>query len=144
MAAAIEGIPMTTDVQDEQQHSRRADWLARVETVLEDVQRWSAEQNWSTHRADKTIREDRLGTYLAPTLRIRVPDGEIQVDPVALQVVGADGRIDLEAWPSLNRVKLIGRNGHWEIMTDSNVPLRQPWNHDTFVQLVHDLLGEKT
>jgi hypothetical protein len=63
----------------------------------------------------------------------------IHVIPVAQHVVGADGRIDIEAFPALNRVKLIGRGEQWVIYTDSNIPLRQPWNAETFVQLAQDL-----
>jgi hypothetical protein len=39
-------------------------------------------------------------------------------------------------------VKLIGRGNAWEIYTDSNIPLRQPWNAQVFVQLAQDLTAE--
>ncbi|HET6247764.1 MAG TPA: hypothetical protein VFE47_08710 [Tepidisphaeraceae bacterium] len=66
--------------------------------------------------------------------------GEGFLTPIALHIVGdADGRVDLEAWPSMNRVRFVGKSGGWEIITDSNVPLRQPWNRETFVQPVRDL-----
>src|SRR5438132_1267482 len=101
-------------VKDEQHHVRMADWLQRIRALLDGIEAWSVEQNWSTHRAEKTIHEQQFGTYSAPILRVRAPAGEIHVTPIALQVVGAEGRVDLEAWPSLNRVKLVGRGGAWE------------------------------
>ena len=48
----------------------------------------------------------------------------------------------IEAFPTLNRVKLIGRGADWEIYTDSNVPLRQLWGAETFAQLAGDLLND--
>jgi hypothetical protein len=60
---------------------------------------------------------------------------------VGLHIVGGDGRVDIEGYPTLNRVKLIGVPGGWTIMTDSNVPLRVPWNAETFHQLARDLVS---
>lgn len=92
-------------------------------------------------REDKPVRERLLGDYTVPLLRIMLPRGELHLNPIALDVIGADGRVDLEAFPTLSRVKLIGENGGWKIMTDSNVPLRRPWEPATFVELVNDLLS---
>jgi hypothetical protein len=119
--------------------SRRRQWLARIETVINQIETWAIAQGWATARSDRSIEERPLGTYTVPVLRVRLPSGEVHVIPVALQIINADGRIDIEAFPSLNRVKLIGRGDRWEIYTDSNVPLRQPWNAETFAQLARDL-----
>ena len=117
------------------------DWLTLVDQLVDQVADWSESENWSIHRDRKTIEEEPLGRYDVPTLRVRTNQGdELHVNPVARFVMGrADGRIDLEGWPSLNRVRFVRRNGKWEIITDSNVPLRQPWNRKTFIQLAHDL-----
>ena len=121
--------------------NRRREWIARVEAVVNQIAKWSAAENWSIDRSEKSIHESLLGDYVVPTLRIRLPAGEVHVNPVGLHVIGADGRVDLEAFPALNRVKLVGVKGQWEIITDSNVPLRKPWNRKTFSQLAHDLVG---
>ena len=56
--------------------------------------------------------------------------------------MGGDGRVDVEVYPTLSRVRLDGADdGGWVIMTDSNVPLRLPWNGDTFRQLAQDLVA---
>ena len=69
------------------------------------------------------------------------PEESLYVTPVGLHIIGADGRVDVEAWPSLNRVKLIGvgKPPQWRIMTDSNVPLPGPWGKKAFVTLVGHL-----
>ena len=120
---------------------RRDQWIERVDAVINQAEKWAKAQDWATARTTRTIRERLLGEYTVPVLRVRLPLGEVHVIPVALHVVGADGRIDIEAFPTLNRVRLVGRDDGWQIYTDSNVPLRQPWNRETFAQLAQDLLA---
>lgn len=120
---------------------RREDWIARVLALADQVTRWSAGEKWSVERHEKTITEDLLGTYALPELSIRLKQGEILLVPVGLHVVGGNGRVDLEAIPTLARVKLIGIDHGWELYADTNVPLRRKWNRKNFIQLAQDLLG---
>ncbi|HVT88632.1 MAG TPA: hypothetical protein VHD56_07265 [Tepidisphaeraceae bacterium] len=130
---------MTTQELDQKSEERKSDWINRVARLIEEVEQWAAAERWVSERDHKQIHEDLIGDYVVPGLRIRTPGGDIFVNPIALHIVGADGRIDIEAWPTLNRVKLLGRPGGWQIMTDSNVPLPQKWGRETFTQLVRDL-----
>jgi hypothetical protein len=129
-----------TQVADSYQQSRDA-WIGRVSALVDEVAAWCQAEGWAVEREEKIIREQALGQYMVPSLRITVAGGELSVNPIGLQVVGADGRVDLEAFPTLSRVKLVGDPSGWKIMTDSNVPLRLPWDRQTFVQLVRDLLS---
>jgi hypothetical protein len=76
-------------------------------------------------------------------LTIRTSHGEVVLEPVARFVMGAVGRIDLYAYPTLFRVKLLrsSKDGRWLIRTDSGIFLKQPWNEETFLGLVADLTG---
>ena len=123
--------------------SRKNRWVTRVNTLINQVEQWATEEDWACARGEKKLSERLLGQYTVPVLRIRLTGGEVQVLPVALHVVGSDGRVDIEAFPSLNRVKLIDRGKGWEVYTDSNIPLRQPWCRTTFAQVVRDLLEEE-
>jgi hypothetical protein len=118
---------------------RRKEWVQLVTALADQVQQWALAEGWLVHRTQRTLREQLVGEYSVPMLQIRAPGGEMFLKPVAVHILGADGRVDLEAWPTLNRVKLVRRDNNWQIITDSNVPLRQPWDSQTFVQLVHDL-----
>lgn len=120
---------------------RRQEWVARVNALADQVQQWCEAEGWGVEREEKPIREKAFGQYVVPLLRITAPGGELHLNPIALHVIGGDGRVDLEAFPTLSRIKLVGENGHWKIMTDSNVPLRRPWDPQTFVELAHDLLS---
>lgn len=120
---------------------RRSEWIARVNAVINQVEQWAAAEGWATARSERTITERGLGQYTVPLLRVRLPLGEVHVIPVALNVIGAEGRIDIEAFPTTDRVKLIGRGGDWEIYSDSNARLPAPWNAQTFARIAQDLLA---
>jgi hypothetical protein len=126
--------------------ARRDDWVRRVTALVEQIAEWSREARWRVELGRESIDERLLGRYEAPTARVTLPPGDlperaVMVVPVGLHVAGGDGRIDLEGYPTLSRVKLIGVREGWTIMTDSNVPLRLPWNADTFRQLAQDLVA---
>src|SRR5882724_1353595 len=103
---------------------RRQEWIARIGSVIAEIAAWSAAEGWRVEHDQKTILEKRLGDYQVPTLLVHLPGGELSVDPIALHAIGADGRIDRSAYPTFNRVKLIGAAPGWQIITDSNVPIR--------------------
>jgi hypothetical protein len=135
---------MTTQEMDTVQvQARRKEWLHRLDELAATVEGWANAKNWAWVREVKTISEPSLGTYDAPVVRVRSPQGEVRLEPVALDIVGGNGRVDLEAWPTLNRVKLTWRGSPpvMVIYTDSHVPLRLPWAQATFEQLVSDLLA---
>jgi hypothetical protein len=132
---------MTQSIHDPALRQQQRDqWIARVEALVTQVTEWSIAEGWTVERAPKTIREKLLGTYDVSKLHVKLPGGELILEPIGIQVPGEDGRVDLEAFPTLNRVKLIGGQ-EWRIITDSNVPLRLPWNRETYAQLAHDLLN---
>jgi len=120
---------------------RRDEWLADVESLICQITDWSKAENWLTERRSKSITERYLGRYDAPELFVRLPTGELLVTPIGLNPLRGSGRVDIEAIPTLNRVRLISLDDGWRIVTDSNVPLRVPWNCETFKQLADDLLA---
>lgn len=124
-----------------QSDQRRNDWIARVETVINQVEQWAAVEGWATARSERTITERGLGQYTVPLLRVRLPLGEVHVIPVARNVIGADGRVDIEAFPALKRVIMIGRDRRWEIYTDAHELIRDPWNQETFARIARDLVA---
>ena len=126
---------------DKQLVQRRDDWVDRVRKLVKTIATWSASEEWQVDHDEKTIHEELLGEYQVPVAVVHVPGGQLQIQPVALHVVGADGRVDIEAYPTLNRVKLVGYEGGWRIYTDSNVPLHADWEQGTFVRLAQELLA---
>jgi hypothetical protein len=127
--------------------ARRDDWLRRVTALVEQISQWSREAGWAVELGRETIEERLLGRYEAPAARVQLPAGDLPeravlVVPISSQTSGGNGRVDIEGYPTLSRVRLIGtEHGDWTVMTASNVPLRQPWNGDTFRQLAQDLVA---
>ena len=126
--------------------ARWDDWVRRVTALVDQIREWSQQVGWPVEIGQEMINERLLGEYEAPTVRVSLPPGDlperaVSVVPVALQIAGGDGRVDLEGYPTLSRVRLIGAGNDWLIMTDSNVPLRLPWNRETFQQLAQDLVA---
>jgi hypothetical protein len=117
-----------------------ADWLRLVSELIDDIARWSVEEEWSVHRYTKRMIEDG-GQYHAPALRVRLPEGEIRVDPIARNIGGhgAHGRVNVEAWPSTERYVLILRDGYWDARTDAVHPITRKWDKKTFVQMSREL-----
>ena len=119
----------------------RDEWVARVNALVNGVEEWACAQDWAVARSGNEIHERSSGEYTVPLLRVRLAEGEIHVFSVGRDVMGAEGRVDIEAFLALSRVRLVYRDRQWQIITDSNVPLRQPWNAETFAQLARDLVA---
>lgn len=119
--------------------SERQAWIDRVENLLSQVRGWAEEEGWLVTVAEKQITERVLGDYVVGELFMKTPQGHLVLEPVARSVSGADGRVDLYAWPSLNRVILIRRQDRWVVRTDSGVNWPRPWGRDCFVELARGL-----
>jgi len=132
---------MTTQISNLSQQTVREEWVAACERLISQIETWATELNWSTHRADILLDERETGPYTVPTVRVRLPGrAEIHVTPIARGIPGGNGRVDMESWPSLHRVRFIRRDGDtWEAITDSNVRLREPWTREFFTNLAQDL-----
>lgn len=123
------------------EEQRRREWVEHIAQVIQQAEGWAAARDWATARTERTLNERGLGQYTVPLLRIRLPLGEVHVIPVARNIIGADGRIDMEAFPTTDRVKLIRRGRDWEIYSDSNARLPAAWNAETFARIAQDLVA---
>ncbi len=121
--------------------SQLSEWKKLVDQTLAQIERWATAEKWLTSRLEKTITEEPLGTYSVPELFVRTPQGQLVVEPVALGIVGGEGRIDIMSFPSLNRVLLVRTSGTWKIKTDSYVAWPKSWSKTTFIELANILLS---
>jgi hypothetical protein len=127
----------------EEQARLRDEWLQVFEALSRQVRGWAEKRGWTVTEEPREINEERLGIYQAPVLQIETPHGSAFLEPIARDVAGADGRVDLYAWPTHFRVKLLRRpDGIWYVRTDSGINWPHPWRGETFVELVEGLLDE--
>jgi hypothetical protein len=134
-------VAMTTTKSTKKPNQTKAQWLRTVNSLLTNIEGWAENEGWLTKRDDKEIQEQELGSYTAQVLTIQSPQGRIIIDPIAKFVVSGDGRIDLYAWPSLNRVRLLRKNRKWIVRTDSGIDWPKPWGRETFLNLANGLLA---
>lgn len=136
--AALEAMLAEAKLDPDEERSR---WIDVVTAFTHQVSDWAREQNWRVEVKQSERSEELLGTYHVPLLIIQTERGAAIVEPVARVVAGSEGRIDIYAYPARFRVMLLrsSESGEWRIRTDSRVYLRQPWNRETFVDLVQDL-----
>lgn len=119
--------------------SAKNQWLRALDALTQQVARWATSRNWDVIREEVTRTEGDLGTYPVTTLTIESPSGRIVIEPVARYAVACDGRVDVYAWPTYNRLMLRRKGDAWELATDSGVRWPQAWNEETFVELASAL-----
>lgn len=118
-----------------QKKNNKAEWIEDVNALIGQISKWGSQENWIVSQGMKTISEEALGDYQLPELHLRLPGGHLVVEPIAKTVMGADGRIDIYAFPALNRMFLILKRDQWRLKTDSGVNWPKPWNKKTFLEL---------
>jgi len=126
-------------VQKQDWDAKKAAWIGQVNELCAEVKRWAEEEGWAVQEAGKEIVEDEIGPYEVPFLVIQTPQGQIHIDPVGCNIVGAKGRVDVLTWPALNRMLLVRVGRGWEFQTDSRVRWPQPWGKETFLEIVKAL-----
>jgi hypothetical protein len=118
---------------------KRDDWLVKLRDLMDSIKAWAEQRRWFVDEQEKTVEEDHIGRYTVPTLFIQAPSGKIHVEPIGCDIIGAQGRVDIESFPSLNRLLLVLVNGQWKIETDSRIGWPDPWSEQAFIRLVEAL-----
>src|SRR5436305_14264454 len=99
--------------------AERDEWVTAVDELVKQVETWARDQGWTIARAERDLTERSIGTYRVPVLEIHTPAGEVHLEPAGHDVLGARGRVDLYAWPSLYRVMLLlNGDGRWTVRTE--------------------------
>ncbi len=122
----------------------REQWLQSLKELVGEVSGWAIQQKgWHVEsEAAQSVSEEALGTYDVPVLTIHTPEGRLILEPIARNFPGS-GIVELYAWPSLFRVRLLQDQpgDEWEVRIDSWYVVPQQWNRESFVQIAHSLLG---
>jgi hypothetical protein len=82
----------------------RDEWVAEVNRFVSQVEAWAERQGWGTLRDEITITESRIGRYQVPALLIHTMKGRLLLSPQARYVIGAEGLMDLDVYPSFDRL----------------------------------------
>ncbi len=94
----------------------KAEWLGRLDALVGDVKTWAEESGWRTRRIGKTVNERRLGTYKVPVLLMEKDTVEAVLNPVARDMPGAAGAVDLYLAPAYDDIaSLYFEDGRWVV-----------------------------
>ena len=107
------------------------------------LKHWSDGRGWLSEINEKTISEERIGTYTVHGMVIKTPQGAISIDPVGRDIIGAEGRVDITAFPSFDRMLLVKINSEWVVKTDAKIRWPNPWGKSTFYEIVDALWVRK-
>lgn len=130
----------------------RSNWERHTALLADEVQTWAeqeaAARGWRVEREEIELAEEVVGgAYHVPVVTIHASQGRLVLEPIARGVMGAQGRVDLYAWPSSFRVMLLhkplGKDAglRWVVRTESGVDWPLPWGRETFLTLAEGLLN---
>ena len=79
-------------------------WLDRVDSLVNQVERWAREMNWSSRRVEKKLDDARIGTHRVPSLIMQEDTCRVLLEPVGRSAPGADGVVDLYLMPAYDDI----------------------------------------
>jgi hypothetical protein len=122
--------------------ARHLEWLESVNEIVAEIADWARDAGWLVHQTKVPIAHDWIRKYVAPGLQLKPPVGHLFVEPLGRRVLGADGRIDLYAWPSHYRVMLIRKGGKWRLRDENGKAWPKAWSRKTFLEVAQILTSK--
>jgi hypothetical protein len=116
------------------------EWLEAQKQMISEATAAARAKGWYVEEDEKEVRENLLGIYKAPRLRIRTPDKEVVLDPIAFFGSGRRGVVDLVVMPTYETKYLVMfQNGDWQIVSPRRTLHRRPFNQTTLVNTITHL-----
>ena len=99
--------------------SEREQFQQRVDALVEQVRAWAESHEWVTKEYPKKLRDAEQHVYEVPSLFLQKGPTRVLLDPVAYDVPGADGVVDLYLMPTYDDMaSLYLENGQWTMHYD--------------------------
>lgn len=94
----------------------RTAWLEKVTTLVDQVEAWAKDSNWSTRRIEKTLEDSFIGDHHVPALLMQEDTCRILLEPVGRSAPGAEGVVDLYLLPAYDDIAtLYYYNQRWNL-----------------------------
>lgn len=95
---------------------QRSQYLKRVKALVKQVTKWAECHDWVTKPYPKKMRDVDQQIFEIPALFLQKGPTRLLLDPVAYDVPGAEGVVDLYLMPTYDDMaSLYFKNGEWEI-----------------------------
>lgn len=94
-----------------------AGWLDCLDDLVENVKSWSGDGGWKPSLTSVDLTESGYGRYEAPVLVLSRGEVVVSLVPVARQVPGANGMVDLYVMPEFDDVASVylEEGGQWVV-----------------------------
>lgn len=94
----------------------QAEWLDRLNRLMDDVKKWAEELDWSTRRIDVPMEESQTGKYRAPALLLQQQALKMLLEPIGSSTPGSQGRVDLYVMPLYDDIAtFLYCDGEWHL-----------------------------
>jgi hypothetical protein len=91
-------------------------WLGRMAGLVDDVERWAREADWSTRRIDKSMEDPQFGAYRAPGLMLQKEFTRVMLEPMGWST-DAEAIADLYEMPAYDDVaRLAFERERWHVL----------------------------
>lgn len=94
----------------------RSAWVERLNVLVDQVEAWAKELNWSTRRVEKKLDDSFIGEHRVPALVLQEDTCRILLEPVGRSAPGAEGIVDLYLLPAYDDIAtLYYYNQRWNL-----------------------------
>lgn len=95
---------------------QRDRWIGRINALIESVRGWVQNEDWVTKRHPKKMRDAGGDVYEAPSLFLQRGATRLLLDPIAYDVPGSEGVVDLYLMPTYDDTATLSWvDGGWQI-----------------------------
>ena len=104
---------MSTVVQPEQ---LLEGWLQRLSELIDQIECWARDLDWSTRRIEVKLSDSEVGRYQAPALLMQEGALKVLLEPIARSAPGAEGVVDLYLMPAYDDIASLYLSGEeWHL-----------------------------
>ena len=94
----------------------RVRWVDSVKALVDQVETWAKEMNWSTRRVGKKLDDPWIGKHRVPALLMQEDTCRILLEPVGRSAPGAEGVVDLYLMPAYDDIATLYYDGtRWSL-----------------------------
>jgi hypothetical protein len=90
----------------------RANWIERVNALVDQVERWAKEIGWSTRRLEKKLDDPWIGKHRVPALLMQEDLFRVLLEPIGRSSMGSEGIVDLYLMPAYDDIARLLYNGN--------------------------------
>jgi hypothetical protein len=91
-------------------------WIDRVRGLVDEVERWAKEMDWSTRRVEKRLDDPEIGKHRVPALLMQQETCRALLEPIGPSAPDVEGMVDLYLMPAYDDIaRLFFYAGRWHV-----------------------------